>query len=429
MKIVEFKIGKRTLELVAGLVWHPVHQTGSARVKEVANLAKASSLDLKIMRGVDSPHVGFAKKSEGGKPGQISAAAVIADTLSADISIRNFLVAVRIPGDQGQFIYVAVHDGVILADGDASGTRDEVRVRLTGDASYESWDAIICPGDWGVASSKEKEFEEFFNEEALKSPGKWALKESSVDLRKYTIPAVLLLVLLGGSVYGFNYWTKKKAAAAEALRIQQQLIADGQKATIAEPVKPWPLLPLSIPFAVACSEAFNRVGLTAGNWRLVTIDCSDDNLTARWEKPDESAWISHLKALRPDAVVALDGLSASVSTPAKANPSNDFMEALPPQGEISLRYYDLAARYGMALRIDPPAAPPVAALLPGQQATPVAVVAPSWLERPVQVTTSMDPIQVASILSYPGLRFKKISYANKAGRIQYQLIGVQYVNP
>lgn len=417
------------MELVAGLVWHPVHQTGSARTKEIASLAKSSALDLKVMRGVDSPHVGFAKKSDGGKAGQIAAAAVIADAVSAASSIRNLLVAIRIPDDKGQYIFVAVHGGVILADGDMVGTRDEVRVRLTSDTSYGSWDAIICPGDWGVGNSQEKDFAEFFNDEALKGMNKWALKEVSFAWEKYLIPAVSVAILVTGAAFGVNYWSHKKAAAAEALRVQNELIAEGQKATIAAPIKPWPLLPLSMPFAVACSDAHQRVGETAGNWRLVAIDCADGSLTARWEKPDDSAWISHLKAIRPDAVIASDGLSASVTTAAMASPSNNFKEVLPPQAGISLRYYDLAARFGMAVRVDPPVAPVAAPLLPGQQATPQVVAPPAWLELNVQVITSMDPVQAVGVLSYPGLRLKKISYTNKAGRIQYQLTGVQYVNP
>lgn len=441
MRIIEFTVGKKKLELVAGLVWHPVHTTGSARAKEIRELSKTSALDLKVLRGTESPHVGFAKKSEGGKAGQISAAAVIADTISASESVRNFLVALRIPDDKeslkllqnrtaDQYIFVAVHDGVILADGDMVGTRDEVRVRLTGDSSYEAWEVIICPGDWGVARSQDKDFADIVSEDSLKSPKRWALKEVTIAWKKAILPLILIAVVATGSTFGFKYWTQKKAAEAELLRIQSEEVAKGQRATIAEPTKPWPTMPFAVSFAAACSAAFQRVGMTAGNWQIKDIECSEGKLTVNWAKPNESAWISHLQAVRPDAQFSVDGLSASVSVPVTTQASNDFTEVLPSQNGISLRYYDLASRYGMAVRVEASAAPATPAALPGQQAGQQAPVAPlSWAVLNVQVTTNIDPVQAAGVLSYPGLRLQKITYANKSGLLQYQLSGVQYVRP
>lgn len=430
MRIIEFTVGKKKLELVAGLVWHPVHTTGSARAKEIRELSKTSALDLKVLRGTESPHVGFAKKSEGGKAGQISAAAVIADTISASDSIRNFLVALRIPDDKDQYIFVAVHDGVILADGDMVGTRDEVRVRLTGDSSYEAWEVIICPGDWGVARSQDKDFADIFSEDSLKSPKRWTLKEVTIAWKKAVLPLILIAVIVTGSTFGFKYWTQKKAAEAELLRMQSEEVAKGQRATIAEPTKPWPTMPSAVSFAAACKAALQRVGMTAGNWQLKDIECSEGKLTVNWAKPNESAWISHLQAVRPEAQFSADGLSASVSVLVTTQASNDFTEVLPSQNGISLRYYDLASRYGMAVRIEAPAAPAAPAALPGQQAGQSAPVAPlSWAVLNVQATTNIDPVQAAGVLSYPGLRLQKITYANKSGLLQYQLTGVQYVNP
>jgi Pilin accessory protein (PilO) len=69
MRAFEFKVGKKKLDLVAGLVWHPVHQSGSARTKEIRDFAKTSGHDFKVLRGTESPHVGFAKKPKVLKPG------------------------------------------------------------------------------------------------------------------------------------------------------------------------------------------------------------------------------------------------------------------------------------------------------------------------------------------------------------------------
>lgn len=428
MRIIEIQSGKKKLELVAGLIWHPLQSSGSARAKEILSYAQAGSADLKVMRGDDSPHVGLAKKLDGGKSGQLSVAAVIADALAGN-GHRNVLVAMPLPDDRDAYVFVSVRDGVILADGDAVGTRDEIRVRLVGDVAYGGWDTVVCPDEWGVMDAEEREFNSFFTPDVLKNVKQWQLKETTIAWRKAVVPIALLVVAALGASYGWNVWQEKKAVAAEALRLQQEEVARGQKAAPAEPPKPWPLMPSTHLFAEACSQAFRQVGLSAGNWALDGVVCENGVLTVRWIKSNESAWVSHLKSVRPAAVVAGDGMSATVTVSAAAEPSNDFATALPDENGLSLRYHDLASRYGMAIRIDQPQAPPAPAVLPGQAAKAVPSVPPSWVAMPLQVTANFDPAEVASVLDYPGLRFTKIVYAFKAGAIQYQFTGVQYVRP
>jgi hypothetical protein len=429
MRIIEIQAGKKKLELVAGLIWHPLQSSGSARAKEILSYAKASGADLKVMRGDDSPHVGLAKKLDGGKTGQVSAAAVIADALAAS-GHRNVLVAMSLPADRDTYVFMSVRDGVILADGDSVGTRDEIRVRLVGDVAYGGWDSVVCPGEWGVMDAEERDFDSFFTPDVLKNVKQWQLKETTIAWRKAAILVALLLVVALSATYGWNVWQKRKAVTAESLRLQQEEVSRGQKVAPAEPPKPWPLMPGTQAFTQACSQAFRQVGLSAGNWALDGVVCEGGLLTVRWIKSSESAWVSHLKSVRPEAAIASDGMSATVSIPAVAAPSNDFATALPGVDGLSLRYYDLASRYGMAVRMDQPQAPPAPAALPGQTATSAAPSAPpSWVAMPLQVTANFHPVEVASVLDYPGLRFTKIVYAFKAGAIQYQFTGVQYVRP
>jgi Pilin accessory protein (PilO) len=426
MRIIEIQIGKKNLELVAGLVWHPLQALGSARAKEILDYAQAHGADLKVLRGDESPHVGLTKKLDGGKPGQVSISAVIADALAAK-GHRNILVAIAFPDDRDTYIFVCVRDGVILADGDAVGTRDEIRVRLVGDVAYGGWDAVICPGEWGVLNAEERDFDSFFRLEVFESTKQWQLKETTIAWRKSLIPVVVLIVLATGTIYGWNFWQKKKAAEAEVLRLQQEEVARGQKTALTEPPKPWPLMPNTQVFTQACFQAFQQVGISAGNWSLDGASCEAGFLTVRWLKSNDSAWISHLKAIRPNAVIASDGQSAWVTVAAFAAPSNDFSTALPAVPDLSLRYLDLASRYGMSVRIDQPQAPPVPAALPGQAVNPALVTPPSWLAMPLQVNANFHPNEVATLLSYPGLRFTKLVFAYKAGAIQYQFTGIQYV--
>lgn len=430
MRIIEFNVGKKKIELVAGLVWHLLQDVGSGRAKEALAYAEQTESDLKVVRGTESPHLGFAKKSEGAKAGQIAAAAVIADAFSDNSAGQHILVALQLPDDPGTYMFVSVVRGVILADGDVLGSRDEIRVRFVEAVTFGGWGVIICPGDWGIPNSDDKEFSHFFNEKTLKSPSKWALKETTIAWRKYVAPAVIIAAVVLGGAYGWKVWSQKKAAAAATLRLQQEEAARGQRVAPAAPPKPWPQMPAPVPFAVACADALIRAGLIGGNWVRSSITCEGGTLTVTWQKPNERAWISHLAAVRPDASFTADGQSASVSRSATAPPSNDFAEVLPPQHHTRLRFLDLASRYGMALRIDAAPAPAAPPTLRGQVAGAAApVLPPSWAELNLVVSTNIDPAQAAGVLNMPGFRLTKISYVYEAGAMQHQLYGVQYVQP
>lgn len=428
MRIIEFNLGKKKLEIVAGLVWHPVHGAGGARAKEIRHIADESSFDFKVLRGSESPHVGFAHRSDGGKSGQIAAAALIADIVGANQAHRNFLVAIPIPDDKEQYLRVMSHAGVILADGDSVGTRDEIRVRITEDYAYGNWDAIICPGDWNIPDSQERGFEDFFNEATLKKHRRWALSDVSLRITKYLFPTLLILSLLFGGLYGFRVWNLKKIAAAEALRLQNEEIMRGQRPTAAAPVKPWPTLPVPGELAAACQEAVSKTGYTAGNWSFSSMECSASGLQVTWSRSSQYAWISHLKLSRPEAQLSPDGTTASLSVPFTVAGQNDFSEQLPNQQDAVLRLIDLSSRYGIAVKIDTPVEPEPARTLPGQQGGAAQPAPPPpWSALPIEFKTGIGPSEVASLILSPGLRIQKITYSVVSGAFQYSLSGVQYV--
>ncbi|MFC6281228.1 type 4b pilus protein PilO2 [Polaromonas aquatica] len=429
MRIIEIQSGKKTLEFVAGLIWHPLNTnaTRSARAKEVLSFAESGGADLKVMRGDDSPHVGLAKKADGAKAGQLSAAAVIADSLAKN-SARNILVAMSIPDNQDVYVYVAVRGGVILADGDAVGTADEIRVRMGGAISFGGWDRIICPAEWGNLDSEERTFDSFFSQESLNNLKSWRLEEIKLAWRKAVLPLLLLIAVAGATSYGWNLYQKKKIAAAEALRLQQEAENErGQRVASVVPTKPWLISPGATAFAQACSMAYSKAELAGGNWTLDGVICEGGLLTVTWKKTSEQAWISHLKTTHPNAVIANDGQSASVAIQAVASQIHAPVTSLPSANGLALRYYDLASRYGLALRIEQASAPAAPAVLPGQVANAAPVTPSTWSSFGVNITANFDPAEVAAVLDYPGLRFTKIAYIHKAGAIQYQLTGVQYV--
>ena len=433
MKIIEIEANRKRHEAVAGLLWHPLQASGSARAKEILAYAKAASADLKVVRGDEAPHVGLASTREA-RVGQISAAAVIADALAAE-GLRSVLVALRLPQEPAQVLYLAVRDNVILADGDTVGSEEEIKLRLGGDRAYGGWDLVICPQEWGFSDAQARTLESFFTPEVLKKTAPWQLQEVKVDLRRLAVVGVLMAAVALGSIYGYHAWQKRRALAsaiAEAQRAQaEQQAADKLRraATSKTTPPPWPAMPNARMFAHACASTFARIGTTAGNWKLDGAACENGQLSVRWVKGSDAAWVSHLKAIRPNAIVAPDGLSATVSLPITAPASGDNGEQLQDAAGLRLRYFDLASRYGMSIKVDPPAPLAAPRLLPGQS-EPAAPPPPAWAETAVHATASFDPVEAASLLESPGLRFTRLVFAyGKDGLPQYQFTGVQYVRP
>lgn len=434
MKIIELESNRKRLEAIAGLVWHPLHGSGSARNKEIIAYAKTGDADLKVVRGDDAPHVGLAQKSQGAKVGQTSAAAVIADTLATE-ERRSVLVALRLPDDQDNFLYVAVRDSVILADGDFVGSEEEVNQRLTEARAYGGWDLVICPEEWGFGDTEARDLASFFTPERLKKAKQWQLQEVQVDLVKLAVVGGVVAAIVLGAGFGWTAWQKRQAEQAaqeEAQRLQAEQDAaerNRRAAANAPPRKPWPGQPRPAVFAKVCIDALERVGVTAGNWRLDGAACENGQLSVRWVKGSEAAWVSHLKAIRPNAVVAPDGLSATVSVPAEAPASGETGEQLQDAMGLRLRYFDLASRYGMAIKVDAPKGAPASVVLPGQQPLP-APPPPPWAETAVQAASGFNAVEAAALLESPGLRFSRLVFSfTKDGLPQYQFTGVQYVRP
>lgn len=431
MKLIEIELDRKRLEVVAGLVWHPLQGTGTARTKELLEFAKSTDADLKIVRGAEAPHVGLASKKEGAKPGQISAAAVIADALEA-AGNRSVLVALPLPGDAANVLYIAVRDGVILADGDCVASEEQIAQRIQEDKAFGGWDQVICPEAWGIPDATERDLLSFFGPEQVKRPGPWRLQEVRVNYLRLGILVAVVAAAAIGSIYGLQAWKRHQAlqaAIAEAKRQQELEAAARASATPAAQPAPWLSIPSAPSFARACADAYARIDKTAGNWKLDGAACEGDQITVRWVKRDRSAWISHLRMVHPQAMLAGDGLSATFTTPILLTPPEGRAEQLQDAMELRMRYFDLASQYGIETQIEAPQPPAAPVVLPGQSegAPPPP---PQWAETPITVKASIDPVAVATVLDSPGLRFTKLVFAYTSdGLPLYQFTGVQYVRP
>lgn len=435
MKIIQFPLGKKKLELVSGLVWHPLlNQPGGARRKEILDIAKQASSELMVKRGSDEQHIGFGKKSQGAKPGQISMAAAIADYIKDTFKSGNFLIALKVPDQADLYVYIAAHGGVILADGDISGTAASIRTRLNGDSAYEPWETIVCPDDWGINNSVEVSFSDIFNSQTLKKKKRWSLSSVSVSVSKIVFPLLLAIVVVGAAFGALKYkerqdmLARQAAEAEEAQRLAQQAIAAG-KIPIAQTPPPWLNMATADAYVEACANARSRVSFNGGNWVFKAATCESGQFAVQWSRPNEAAWISHLIAIQPGAIIAPEADSATLRVDAAPKVQTRQDESIPVYQAAALYYLDQSSRLGYAVRLSSLETPPIPVLLPNQPPAQPVVAPPWWGSFKFTILTRMDPSQTVSTLSAPGMRVQKIIYSSKDGIEQYEISGVQYVKP
>lgn len=431
MELVSLDIDGKRHELAASLVWHPLQAAGAQRAQEILAFARAAGADLKLLRGDEAPHVGLASRRDGARPGQVCAAAVIADALAQE-GHRSALAALRLPQAPERLHYLAMRDGVILADGDSVAAEPEIRRRLLEDSAYGGWDCVICPPSWGIPAGGTRGFDSFFPPELWKKSKRWQLQELRINVGRLAVVMAVLLTM--GLVTGWSWRTYQAQlqvaqAVAQAQRQQAQREREEPDLRVSAQLPPWPRLPRASAFAQACVSALVRTGTVAGNWKFDGAVCEAGLLTARWIKTSEAAWVSHLQAMRPHALIAADGMSATVSVPANAPPEGDAREPLPSLQSARLRYLGLAASYGMRIRIEESSAPRTPPQLPGQSRAP-APPPPAWAEATVHAGASFDPVEAARLLEAPGLRLSRLVVSvGREGRPQYQFTGVHYVQP
>lgn len=413
---------------VLGLFWQPLGSaTDAERAKETRSLAEELSFDLHVIRSSSMHCVGFAKSGQTVKIGVMSAAAIISKTLEVDRQARDFIFVSSLP--DGRWAYVAQRDGVILPDGDQALTsEDAARACLLEHLSLGDWPLIVAPSIWGIGGSVEMTFQDML---PRKGNGKIRLHKwwrlVPVDRRraaltqnagKIVVAAVIAVAAIGGSVF-YKKWAAEKAAREAAEIAARQRDESGN---VLPPEHPWKSQPLARDMLEACLAALSRQRLFPGNWDINEVACSDGKLVVSW-KPKPGGWIKHLKEVEPDAVIATDGSSASVSADLPALPVGQD-EPAPAENDRLIAMYSTAQSYGVQFTVTPSAAP--APALPGQgNAAPP----PDWKEIAWKADGVGFPEAVLYALDGKGFRMKAMRAAWQGGKFVWTMEGTQYVQP
>lgn len=409
--------------LAAGLHWQTISSSGDGVKRQVIRLAKMLSYDLAALHGKTPVQVAFASTKEGHAEGSFSAAAAVAIAIESKYKEADFLCAAKLA--DGQYIYVAKVEGVILPDGDLIGDENSIRKRMLADITLPmNWGKIIAPSSWEIENSEEKTFEELVTDSA----GNFAYSKQtakikfvsvnwSSSLRKMVLPSIGLLVI-ASCVIGFMHWRNITLEREAALLAQEQ----AARAAV-EPMHPWKQLPEAIEAGEMCVAQFDGIEvLHPSHWKFESALCNvlEGIFTIKWLK-GESGWISHLLEIVPKAVIAGD-LSAATMTVQFSKPDGTD-EVLLTENERTLSLAIAAQEYGLIFNMAKAAAPDSSNKNPNNNSKK------TWKELPWNVKdVRFSPVDVIKALNGPGFRVTSITAHLKDANLVWDLEGIQYVS-
>ena len=433
MRVFELDSGKKPIEAVAGLTWHPLVPDNFK--KDLKNLSAELNSDLYVYRRSNKSMVGLARSEDGAKVGQVPIALVIAQCLDEESEPTNALIAVELPGvmtgNEPTFLYVMIRDGFVLADCDVVGTEEQIKTRYLADLSVAGWDLLIAPVPWGVKDANERTLASFIPTKGdnINIPKAWKLQSTSVSIK---VPLMALLLIAGIGVAGYmglQYWKRVEMETMQARALAAQ--AAEEQARLQEQVQkdPWADIPRVKPFLTSCEEGLRQIGVTAGNWSLGGFTCEKGVLSVKWERAGASAMVAHLLALHPKAELDESGAVATVSTALREIPAPQAgNETLPLLNTRMAFLRDTKLRFGIDITTPKnQKSQDAAALALATGAEPTA--APRWTMVEVNADSKLSLASTAAILDAPGYRVTRLEGKMTNGLIHYQLKGIQYAKP
>ncbi|MBJ7311955.1 type 4b pilus protein PilO2 [Rugamonas sp. CCM 8940] len=422
MTVYLTSIGKQ--RFVCGLFWQSLSRPRELE-QEARALARKMAFDLMLLRSEHgAAQAGFAQSGAAARRGLPSLAAAVCKAVASEGAfydgrqqrVHNWLGAFKLP--DGMWAYFAVRDANFLPNGDFAGSKEEVLERLHGDYGLGGWNVVI-----GDAELAEYDFHNFNPRQLLdllplgkggqpRRRREWALRavERRLDWR-HAAAAGAVLLLLGAA--GYAWWQqqlRQRAAAEKARAAEAELALHGGARA---PRHPWAGRALPQPLAQACVERLTLP--TAGGWQLDDYICEASQFSYTWSR--QGSTIDYMLASVPAAVIDLSGekavYSAALAPP--AGPDETLLEqrALLEPLLSRLQLVGLAPKLSRVPAAPPP--PPVEG-----QAAPLA---PDWKAFTFTLAAAgLPPLEVAAMLSQPGVRIDKLIYRAGAWSIE----GVMY---
>lgn len=423
------QIGKH--KFVCGLFWQSLSRPRELN-KEAATLARKIDSDLMVLRKDHATaQAGFAHSRDGVRRGMYSLGAAVSKTLALEGAtydgekqpVHSWLGAFKLP--EGVWAYFAVRDANFLPTGDFVGTREEVVERLLADYGMGGWHAVIGNAEldeYGFHNFNAKSIEELLHRKRngqIRTHAWWRMRPAETRIPWVPLVAIggALLLSAGGAAYWYKEQQRKEEEARQrALEAARAKIFGNQQAQKAP--APWAGKPEPLAFALACVEKFGH--LTAGGWSLDEYACTPAQVSYVWSR--QASNIAFLLEQVPKANVDLSGQKATYSEPLSLATGKE--EALLESKQLLEPLVSRLQLLGFVpklAKLPPPPPPPAQDGAPGAKARQPVV--PEWQTYSFAVNNAgLPPIDIAAILSRPGIRLEKLIYRSGAWSIE----GVMY---
>jgi hypothetical protein len=425
MKSFVVEDGKKRFEFISGLGWHPlVPEKLRTSLKPLSNVFDSTFYVYlrteKSIVGLSRPELG---SEDVAKEGLISAALVIAVSFESENTVQSSLTAVEMPGHPGQYLYVARNAGQILSDKDGYGDREEILKRISEDFAHGGWEQIVCPDDWYIPGSTERSFESYLPVKGgrITIPKAWRIKVINVPIQRIIAPIFVGVVVLLVGYFGYGQW-KTIQAREIAQRVEQQRAQEEAKARQqAITREPWRDEPSAESVGMACEQSIFANATEVPNWTLLGVECDKNSMTTSWERSSPGAFVSVLKSLKPNAVIEMNGISASNKSAVSVE--NKPVGTEVPMGRTQLieHYADYGRRYGIEMKFLERKE-----VQAGVQQMSDGLL-PKWKALDFNASSKLSLGTTVGLLDTPTLRILGIKGKKSEAILKYEISGVMYV--
>jgi hypothetical protein len=392
--------------------------------KDFNDEAESLKSNAAVFRKGAIPQLGYFNKSiTDSYSGYYSLACALVDAISSRVGSEDvsFLFAAKLDGDS--FYYVACKNGVVLPDGDFTGSEAEVEERLNDDLDQGNWSIIYAPTSFSIGDSSSVEIEQLvpLNKKSLKRQYKATLflKTGEKNNSKVLFLSFSIIFLLI-AFFGYKYWLKLEEEK-EMQAILDRAALNNTNIEYQE-VLPWVTQLDPVLFVNACYDALASYPLSPAGWSLNQVICNPTNMQINWERGNQGGTPLDFISAVPDGTVGVDGLSSNVVsafTDVSVKDSDTLKDASTVINKINSDAYLAGLNFNFAL-VPPPVLPPNP---DGTMPPPPSFSAYSW-----SVVTQINPVDLISYFNVDGFRVKSISMSLEQSTPLWRIEGVQYVN-
>ena len=379
-------------KMAVGLLWQPRTSGQPLHVQAKSASVGDTVFDLSVLYA-GGAQVGFASKMDAHKDGMIAAATAIPRDFVGDTWLAAFVLPVD--GDQLQLAWwiVAHRDGLVYED---RLVRNEIEARESFIDLYDApgWQTVICPPNWQISGAEDVALG------YLIRPGsKGAALKGHSPVMIWAPRAVAAAVLIGGVIFGYNYWRniQDQRALEELARMQEEEM----RRLDALQVPPWDGMPGLLDSAIACATLINQLQVNPPGWMLEPVTCTVSpgtvSASAKWTRQQgtRAKYLYSALDLRGLPTPQFDPTlaSASVSNSA-AVPANDWGSDVVPldPNEMFLRLVHRFDTLALPLNLTAQTATPVAPDSPGVPNRKI------WNYHLIELDSSVFPTELISLI-------------------------------